>query len=152
MSVQEAKPMGESKKAVREFMTSIALGFAVYIPLVCVGFAAAKRFGLGILLGALYGSAVMILYYFLFARAMVKASGEDDPTAAKKRIQAAYSLRMFLLVILMGAGVFFSTDLAPIKIMHWLPIILSMIIPRISIAVWNITQKSKKGGEQSDGN
>lgn len=144
--------MSESKKAVREFMISIALGFVIYIPLVCAGFLIANRFGFKVLLGALYGSAVMLLYYFLFARAMVKASGEDDPAAAKKRIQAAYSLRMFLLVILMGSGVFFSTELAPIKIMHWLPIILSMIIPRISIAVWNITQKSKKGGEQSDGN
>lgn len=146
--------MGESKKAVREFMISIALGFTVYIPLVCVGFLISKRFGLSVALGAVYGSAVMIFYYFLFARAMVKAAGEEDPAAAKKRIQASYSLRMFALVILMGAGIFLSTDYAPLKLFHWLPIIASMIVPRISIAVWNITQKSKseKDGEKTDGN
>lgn len=135
-------------------MISIALGYAIFIPLVCVGFLIANRFGLNILLGAVYGSAVMIFYYFLFAQSLVKAASENEPEAAKKRIQAAYSLRMFALVILMGVGIFLATDYAPIKLTHWLPIIASMIIPRISIAVWNITHRSKpeKDGEKTDGN
>lgn len=143
--------MDGSKKAVREFVLYIALGFAVYIPLVCIGFLIAGRFELRVLLGALYGSAAMILYYILFAQAMAKAAGESDPEAAKKRIQAAYSLRMFILVVLMGVGVFFSTDTAPIKVFHWMPIIVSMIIPRISIAVWQIIQKKKGSPENKDG-
>ena len=156
---REVNRLGESKKAVREFMISIALGFAVYIPLICVGFLISGRFGLNVLLSALYGSAVMLFYYFLFARAIVKAADEQDPEAAKKRIQAAYSLRMFLLVLLMGIGVFFSTEYAPIAVFHWLPIIISMLIPRIAIAAWNIIQKIKgspvgeeKDGEKSDDN
>ncbi len=148
--------MDETKRAVREFMLNIALGFAVYIPVVCAGFLIAGRFGLNVLLGAVYGSAVMILYYFLFARATAKAAGEDSPEAAKKRIQAAYSLRMFMLVILMGLGIFFSTDYAPAVIFHWLPIIISMIVPRISIAVWQIVRMAKGGTEKEsdepDGN
>ena len=145
--------MDGSKKAVREFILYIALGFAVYVPLVCLGFLIAGHFELRVLLGALYGSAVMILYYLLFARATAKAAGDDDPEAAKKRIQAAYSLRMFLLVILMGAGIFFSTDNAPAVVFHWLPIIISMIVPRLSIAVWQIIQKKiKKDGDDTDGN
>ena len=143
--------MDGSKKAVREFVMYIALGFAVYVPLVCIGFLAAGRFELRVLLGALYGSAAMILYYLLFARAMAKAAEDSDPGAAKKRIQAAYSLRMFILVILMGVGVFFSTDTAPMIVFHWLPIIISMIIPRISIAVWQIIQKKKGTTDNEDG-
>lgn len=143
--------MDGSKKAVREFILYIALGFAVYVPLVCLGFLAAGRFELRVLSGALYGSAAMILYYLLFARAMAKAAGDSDPEAAKKRIQAAYSLRMLILVVLIGAGVFFSTDTAPKVVFHWLPIILSMIIPRISIAVWQIIQKKNGTAEQKDG-
>ena len=145
--------MDGSKKAVREFIGFIALGFAVYVPLVCLGFLVAGRFELRVLLGALYGSAAMIIYYLLFARAMAKAAEDSDPEAAKKRIQAAYSLRMFILVLLMGVGVFFSTDNAPMVIFHWLPIIISMIVPRISIAVWQMIQKkNKKDGDETDGN
>lgn len=145
--------MDGSKKAVREFIGFIALGFAVYVPLVCLGFLVAGRFELRVLLGALYGSAAMIIYYLLFARAMAKAAEDSDPEAAKKRIQAAYSLRMFILVLLMGVGVFFSTDNAPMTVFHWLPIIISMIVPRISIAVWQMIQKkNKKDGDETDGN
>ena len=143
--------MGESKKAIKEFMAGIALGFIVYIPLVCIGFLAAGRFSLNVLAGAVYGSAVMLFYYFLFARALVKAADEQDPEAVKKLVQAAYSMRMFLLVILMGIGIFFSTEYAPAVIFHWLPIIISMLVPRVSIAVWNITHKnSTKEGEASN--
>ena len=141
--------MDESKKAVRDFICAIAVGFAVYIPLVCVGFAAAGKFRVGVLSGAVYGSAVMLLYYYLFARA-IKRAASDEPEAAKKRIQASYSMRMFLLVILIGAGVLFSTDFAPAKLFEWLPIIISMIIPRISMAVWQTVNKKKDNSKESD--
>lgn len=145
--------MEDSKKAIGEFMKCIAAGFVVYIPLACAAFAIAHRFALPVALGAIYGSAVMLLYYYLFARTTAKAASDSSPEAAKKRIQASYSLRMFLLVILIGAGIFFSTDYAPAVIFHWLPIIASMIVPRISIAVWQILQKSKENKEgKTDGN
>ena len=108
------------------------------------------------LLGALYGSAAMLLYYFLFARATAKAADESDPEAAKKRIQASYSLRMLLLALLIGAGLFLSTDYSQIKIFHWLPVIM----PRISTALWQIIHSqseqkntdASKRGDGSDGN
>ena len=56
----------------------------------------------------------------------------------------------------MGIGVFFATEYAPLVVFHWLPIIAAMIIPRISIAVWQIVQKiknpasSEKDGEQKN--
>ncbi len=138
--------MDDGKKAVREFMLYIAAGFVVFIPLCCLGFLIARRFTLGVLFGALYGSAVMILYYYLFARAILKAAG-GEPDAVKKRIQAAYTLRMFLLVILMGAGVYLSASLG---VMHWLPLILSMLVPRLSIAVYHMIQRKKQGKDGDD--
>ena len=145
--------MDGSKKAVRDFMICIALGFVIYIPLISLVFSAIRKaIGSDVILGALYGSAVMLLYYFMFARAISNAAGESDPEAAKKRIQAAYSLRMFVLVVLMGAGVFFATEYAPIILFHWCPVIASMIVPRISIAVWQIIQKIKNpASSEKDG-
>ena len=145
--------MSDEKKAVREFMISISLGLLIYIPLICVIYAIIGRFSLGVPLGAVYGSAVMLLFYYLFARAVIKAS-TGDPDAAKKRIQASYSMRMFMIVVLIGAGIFFSTDSAPIRIFEWLPIVVSMIIPRIAMAVWQIVNKKRQGDsgtKESDG-
>lgn len=137
-------------------MSSIAIGFAVFIPLVCLAFVVAGRFELRVLLGAVYGAAVMLLYYLLFARALVRAADDSDTESVKKRIQASYSLRMLLLVILIGVGLFLSTDYTPAKLFHWVPVIVSMIIPRISIAVWQIIHKkdsnNDNGGGGSDGN
>lgn len=152
--------MSEGKKAVREFMTVIAIGQAVYTAAICLGFLITGRFSLSVLLGALYGSAAILLYYFLFARATAKAADESDPEAAKKRIQASYSLRMLLLALLIGAGLFLSTDYSQIKIFHWLPVIASVIMPRISIALWQIIHRhseqkntdASKRGDGSDGN
>lgn len=139
--------LNESKKAVREYMLCIAAGFAVYIPLVCAAFALAKRFSAAVLFGAVYGSAVMLLYNLLFALSTAKAASESEPEAAKKRIQASYSLRMLILVVFIGAGLFFSTDYAPKAVFHWLPIIISLLVPRLAIAAWQIRTKLR----QSDG-
>lgn len=148
--------MEESKKAIRGFISAIAIGFAVYIPLICAILLISGRFSVMQLLGAVYGSAVMILYYFIFAKATVRSADESDPEAAKKRIQASYSLRMLMLVILFGVGLFFSTDMAPIRIFGWLPMIISIIVPRITIAIWQLIFNKKsagqKDGEQKDGN
>ena len=135
----------ESKKAVRAFMLCILLGFAVYIPLVCIAFLIAERLSLAVFFGALYGSAVMTLYYYLFARATAKAV-EADPETVKKRVQSAYSLRMFLLVIFMGAGVFLAVEFG---IFHWLPLALSMLVPRATVAAYQALnrKKSKEGDE-----
>ena len=127
----------ESKKAVREFMIYIALGLAGYIPIICVIFLIIVKFALPVLLGALYGSAVVLGYYYLFARA-IKNAAALDPEDVKKRIQAAYSLRMLLLVIFMGAGLWASVQFG---IFHWLPMILALLAPRFSIAVYQIKEK-----------
>ncbi len=145
--------MDDSKRAVSEFMKYIAAGFAAYIPAVCLIALIAGGLSLRVFLGAVYGSAVMLLYYFLFARATAKAASESDPAAAKKRIQAAYSMRMLLLVLLIGAGILFSTDMAPAVVFHWAPIVAAMIVPRLSIAVWQLSQRAKqKREENADGN
>lgn len=138
------------KKAVREFMLYIAAGFAVYVPVVCLGFVIFGKFSLPVLFGALYGSGVMILYYFLFARAILKAAGtaESNPDGVKKRIQAAYSMRILLLVILMGGGVILATKF---DLFHWLPLILSILVPRISIAVYQIIHKNKDNTDDKEG-
>lgn len=134
--------MSENKKAIREFMLYILSGFAAYVPLFCLGYLIAMGgFKLSALLGALYGSAVMIIYYLLFALATVRAAEETDPDIAKKRIQSAHTLRMFYLVLAMGAGVVISMEF---ELFNAVALIASMFVPRIAIAVWQIIQRKKE--------
>ncbi len=130
----------DNKNAVKGFMLPIIAGLAIFELITIAVFAVIGRFDLRVVWGALWGSAVMILYYFLFARAVTKAAS-GDPEDAKKRIQASYSMRMLLLIALMGAGLYLSTSL---ELINWVPMLLAVIFPRISIAVWQLISGTKK--------
>lgn len=67
----------ENKSAIKGFMLPIIAGLAILELITIAVFAVIGKFDLRVVWGALWGSAVMILYYFLFARAVTKAaSGE----------------------------------------------------------------------------
>lgn len=132
-------------KAVTDFIKIIALGVAACEAITLIVFAICGKLSLSVLFGALWGGATMILHYYLMAYSTAKAADEQDPDRAKKRVQAAHSKRLLLLVLLMGTGVFLATEY---EILHWLPLVLSMIYPRISVAVWQIFNSKKlKAGD-----
>lgn len=128
------------KNAVRSFLLPIIAGLAAGELITIIVFAVIGKFDLRVIWGALWGSAVMIIYYLLMARAVIKAAS-GDPDVAKKRIQASYSMRMLLLIVLMGAGLYLATSL---ELMNWVPMLLAVIFPRISIAVWQTVSRTKK--------
>lgn len=121
-------------------MLPIIAGLGIMELITVAVFAIIGRFDLRVVWGALWGSAVMILYYFLLARAVTKAAA-GDPEDAKKRIQASYSVRMLLLIALMGAGLYLATSL---ELINWIPMLLAVIFPRISIAIWQLISGTKK--------
>lgn len=129
----------ENKSAIKGFMLPIIAGLAILELITIAVFAVIGKFDLRVVWGALWGSAVMILYYFLFARAVTKAAS-GDPDDAKKRIQASYSARMLLLIALMGAGLYLATGL---ELINWVPMLLAVIFPRISIALWQLIKGTK---------
>lgn len=129
----------ENKSAIKGFMLPIIAGLAIMELITVAVFAVIGKFDLRVIWGALWGSAVMILYYFLLARAVTKAAS-GDPEDAKKRIQASYSARMLLLIALMGAGLYLATGL---ELINWVPMLLAVIFPRISIALWQLIKGTK---------
>lgn len=130
----------ENKSAVKDFMLPIIAGLAVGEIITVAVFAVIGKFDLPVLWGALWGTAVMILYYILMARAVIKAAS-GDPDIAKKLIQASYSVRMVLLIVLMGIGLYLSRSL---ELLNWIPMLLAVFFPRISIAIWQIISNTKK--------
>ncbi len=128
------------KSAVKNFMVPIIAGLVIFEMVTVAVFAVTGRFDLRVIWGALWGIAVMTVYYILMARAVIKAAS-GDPEDAKKRIQASYSARMLLLIALMGAGLYLATNL---ELMNWIPMLLAVIFPRISIAIWQLISNTKK--------
>lgn len=132
------------KNPVRSFLKVIVLGTLALELLTVIVFLIIGKFSLGVVLGALWGTAVMAVYYFLMARAIIKASSMDDPDAAKKRVQASYSMRMLFVLIAMGIGLYLSTSLG---LLNWIPMLLAVVYPRISIAFWQIVNRKKLAEE-----
>lgn len=62
----------ENKSAIKGFMLPIIAGLAILELITIAVFAVIGKFDLRVVWGALWGSAVMILYYFLLARAVTK--------------------------------------------------------------------------------
>lgn len=136
------------KKAIKGFMLPVIGGTVILEVITVLVFLIIGKFDLAVVFGALWGTAVMTVYYFLMARAVTKAAG-GDPDEAKKRIQASYSMRLLLLVVLMGAGLYVSTNF---EVINWIPMLLAVVFPRISIGLWQIVSNTKKMlSEEKDG-
>lgn len=132
------------KSPVKSFLGVIISGTLILEAVTVLVFVLIKKFSLGVIWGALWGTAVMAVYYFLMARAIIKASSMDDPDAAKKRVQASYSMRMLFVLIAMGIGLYLSTSLG---LLNWIPMLLAVVYPRISIAFWQIVNRKKLAEE-----
>lgn len=120
-----------SAKAVRSFMATVVVGTLICELVTVLVFAVIGRFELGVIWGALWGTAVMVIYYLMFALAITKAAS-GDPESAKKRSMGAYSRRMLVLLVLMGLGLFLSTRYG---ILNWIPMLLAVFFPRIAIGL-----------------
>lgn len=134
------------KNPVRSFLSVVVLGTLALELITVIVFLIIGRFSMGVVIGALWGTAVMAVYYFLMARTVTKAAAMDDPDAAKKRVQASYSMRMLFLLAAMGAGLYMATSL---ELMNWIPMLLAVIYPRISIAAWQIANRKKLMADDS---
>ncbi len=126
-------PENEEKQAIFGFLKAVALGVAICEAITVLVFAIIGKLSLSVVLGAVYGGLIMIFYYYLMARGIAKAAREPDPEVAKKRIQLSYSQRLIVLVVLFGIGLWLY---AQFGIIHWVPLALSIIYPRIALGVW----------------
>lgn len=132
-------PENDEKQAISGFLKAVALGVTICEVITVLVFAIIGKFSLSVVLGAVYGGFMMILYYYLMARGIAKAAKEPDPEVAKKRIQLSYSQRLLVLAVLFAVGLILN---AQFGIIHWVPLALSIIYPRIALGFWQ--QRYKK--------
>lgn len=119
-------------KAIKDFMLPVVLCTLILEGVTVLVFLIIGKFDIGVICGALWGTAVMSLYYFMMATAVVRAA-TGDPELAKKRSAGSYMLRLAVLVGLMGLGLYLSASKG---LFNWIPMLLAAIYPRISIGVY----------------
>lgn len=108
------------------------------------------KFTLSVIWGALWGTAAMTVYYLLMARTIIKAA-DMEPSDAKKRVQASYSMRMLLLLVMMGSGLYISVTYG---VINWIPLLLAAFYPTVAIKIWQLITNTKNmlsGEAEKDG-
>lgn len=131
----------QEKNPILSFLAVVVSGTAVLEIITLLVFLIIGKFSAGVIYGALWGIAVMSVYYLLMAKSIAAAAGMEDADAAKKRVQASYSLRLLFVLIAMGAGLYLSLNYSFI---NWIPMLLAVVYPRISVAVWQIYNRKKQ--------
>ena len=130
-------------KTVRKETGILLLGTLILCGVMVGVFALARRFDYTVVTGALLGGLASVCNFFLMALTVQNAV-DKSPDEAKKKIQLSYSLRMFALLVVLGAGVY-------LPYFHWLAVILSALFPRVTILVRSMVLKKQesenKGGD-----
>lgn len=137
---ESSNPESTEKNPILSFLSVVVLGTVGLEIITLLVFLIIGKFSVSVIYGALWGTAVMSVYYLLMAKSIAAAAGMEDADAAKKRVQASYSLRLLFVLIAMGAGLYLSVNYGFI---NWIPMLLAVVYPRISIVVWQIFNKNK---------
>ena len=147
---------------VRKETMRIAKGTIILSVVMLLVFALLKRFDYTVLLGAVMGTSVAILNFFLMALSVQKAAElmngvemppepdeeeEDDGkdhtppvpeiAQAKQKMQLSYTGRM----LMMGAAGILGLTL---PCFHAVATVVPFLFPRLIIFIWNFTQNKQK--------
>ncbi|NLP34336.1 MAG: hypothetical protein GX359_03975 [Clostridiales bacterium] len=125
-------------EVVKRETKNIAIGIIICSVITQIGFLILGKYSLAVLFGSIYGGAIALLNFFLMGLTVQKIADMDDQNAAKRKMQASYSTRQLLLLLLVGIGMYISINY---EIFHWLPILIAIVYPRIIIAFGGIFRK-----------
>ena len=133
-------------KVVKKETMNMAAGILVCSVITQIVFAIVGKYSLAVLLGSIYGGGIALLNFFLMALTVQSVATIEDGNTAKKKMQFSYSLRQLGLMLLVGAGMYIAVTF---EIFHWLPILLAVIYPRLTIAFAGAIKKESpsKGGD-----
>jgi NADH:ubiquinone oxidoreductase subunit 6 (subunit J) len=132
-------------KVVRKETFHIAVGILVCSAITQILFALFGKFSLAVLLGSIYGGIVALLNFFLMGLTVQSVTKIEDTNMAKKKMQFSYSVRQLGLMLLVGGGMYIAVN---IGVFHWLPILLAVFYPRLTIVfvgLFNKEWRSKRG-------
>ncbi len=125
-------------KTIKIETINVGIGILICSFITQIGFLIFGKYNLSVFLGSLYGGSIALLNFFLMGLTVQKIANMDDQKAAKRKMQASYSMRQLLLLLMVGVGMYIAEKY---EIFHWLPILLAVVYPRITIAIGGIFRK-----------
>jgi hypothetical protein len=125
-------------KVVKKETLNIGLGILICSAITQIVFLICGKYSLAVLLGSIYGGSIILLNFFLMGLTVQSVTKLDDQNMAKKKIQFSYSMRQLGLMLLIGLGMYIAVNF---EIFHWLPILLAVIYPRITIFIIGFFRK-----------
>lgn len=117
-------------KVVKKETLNIGLGILVCSVITQIVFLICGKYSLAVLLGSIYGGAIVLLNFFLMGLTVQNVTKIEDQNMAKKKIQFSYSMRQLGLMLFVGLGMYIAVNF---EIFHWLPILLAIVYPRVTI-------------------
>ncbi|HHU74674.1 MAG TPA: ATP synthase subunit I [Clostridiales bacterium] len=130
---------------VKKETINIGIGIIFWSILLQIIFMIIGRYSLPVLFGTIYGGIISLLNFFLMGLSIQKITKIPDKNKAKMRMQASYATRQLGLMILVGFGLYMAVNY---EIFHWIPIVLAVLYPRLTIAFGGLFRKEwriKKG-------
>lgn len=125
-------------KVVKKETLNIGLGILVCSVITQIVFLICGKYSLAVLLGSIYGGAIVLLNFFLMGLTVQNVTKIEDQNMAKKKIQFSYSMRQLGLMLFVGLGMYIAVNF---EIFHWLPILLAIVYPRITILFVGLFRK-----------
>ncbi len=129
---------------VKKELVTIGIGIIACSIITLTVFFVIGKFNLSVLFGSVYGGVIAFLNFLFLARTVQKIADMAEVNMiddAKKKMQASYSSRQLGVVIAIGAGLFISNKYGTF---HWVPMIIAVTYPRITIFVLSIFNKKYK--------
>lgn len=133
-------------KVVLKETINIGIGILVCSIITQIVFLIIGKYNLSVLLGSIYGGIIALLNFFLLGLTVQQIANMEDANMAKRKMQSSYSFRQLGLLIAVGIGLYISTTY---NTMHWVPIVIAIFYPRITIFVLGFFYKKyrKERGE-----
>ncbi len=116
---------------VKHEIKKIAIGSLVCTLIVIAVFAVIGRFDYTVLIGGAVGFFAAFLNFYCMSVSVVRALETGDEVAAKLKLRSSYITRTIGLVIVIAASI-------AVDFINFVPVLLSVFYPRITITACNI--------------
>lgn len=123
--------------AVKKETGHIALGTAIGVVLILIGFFVFKQFNSGVLVSAIIGGVVAVLNFFILGLTVQKIANGESEERGRKWMQFSYNMRMLVMVIWLIVAL-------AVPFFNWVAALLPLLMPRLTIAVMQVTGIYKK--------
>ncbi len=127
--------------AVKKETAHIAVGTAAGVAVMLAVFALIGRADWGVVVSGLLGGVLAVANFLLLGVTVQRVANQSDEGRGRKMMQFSYNMRMLLLVLWLILAV-------AVPFFNWVAAMIPLLLPRLTIAVMQLTGHYKKDGPE----